>query len=305
MWYVSLGPDGAKEMISNFVQTANAIARGKKPTIGMKTVDQFLFRSQAPQSYAQWQNIYDTALLCGQWADALKAFRVEASSSSAQAALWAAVSSAIDLENKFHDWELELPPVYSYSVISLTKEFHAEWIWPLLDGPWVPQYSHHYSSMLTEVKWRSNWTSRLILSQALLHTLEVLEQAGLSPPEEIPPVNRKEVELRLLELMDRICESVLAPIASCSKLTPGTDSKVTDVQSMRIYVLFSSLPCVHFCLRQTPIAGFEPSQRVAWVSILLQFIGKEMGFAKAGAWPDDTQILDVAGLPVQLWGLTE
>jgi hypothetical protein len=229
---------------------------------------------QDPQVHLQYLHIYDVAELCGRWKAAVEEHIAGAPGSIAKLKECCAIAVAVD--KKLKDWTLKLPLEWNYHVVGVEKHLHPKFMWPLLEGNWFPQASQCYDSLLVEIKWRFHFAMKLILNHALLFTINALETAGESLG---PQISRKAVEDELVDLIDRICESCLA-----SFLTPLLNKPkptcTEDICSARGFMLMQTLPAVYLCLVQAPITTVDVSGRLEWVTKMLGFLGKKIGFAK-------------------------
>ena len=207
---------------------------------------------------------------------------------------------AATLDKSLEDWSQTVPLSCSYSMERIEKDYRPKWMWALLDGAGSPQYSHIYPSRLTELMWRLSWTTRLILNQALLHTLDVLQ--GMSSTATLSDMIHPEViQINLLLMIDRLCESCLAPFTNASQNNPPP-SAIGDIHSLRGYALLQPLPIIDLCLDQVQIIGVDFSVKKEWIGKMLGFLWMQIGLAKAKAVIEPHRI---ESLPVQLWGLAE
>jgi hypothetical protein len=232
---------------------------------------------QDPQVKLQYAVVFDVAELCGQWKPAIEEHIAGTPGSIEK--LKELVGRAVMVDKKLQDWALNLPPDWNYQVVGVEKELHPEFMWPLLEGSWFPSASQRYDSLIVEIKWRLHFAMKLILNHALLFTIDVLERADESMH---LPIGRQAVEDELLSLIDRICESCLA-----SFLTPLLNKRkptnTEDICSARGYMLMQTLPATWLCLVQAPVRTFDTSGRLQWVTKMLGFLGRRIGFAKGSS----------------------
>jgi hypothetical protein len=195
-----------------------------------------------------------------------------------------------------------MPSDSSYRVVPVHKDTQPEWLWPILECSWRPRAAHSYPSLLAETKWRFHWTTRLVLNQAILQSIKLLELAGLelAKPNK-PSLRRRETEFNIVGLIDQLCESCLSPFTSPLVSKPKADS-IQDFCTARGYMLLTALPAVKLCLNQAPIQDFDLQGRKEWVRVVLWLLEREVGFAKAGAIFPVPQNDKIA---VQLWALVE
>lgn len=248
-------------------------------------------------TYQLWDHIYKTAELLSDLKLILENYHQSSLTSGTE--LLEALGEAASLEKYFENWVRTLPPDASYTPVGADRASQPEWILPLLEGSWRPQTVHIYPSLLSETKWRTYWTSRLVLNQAILQSIQLLESTGV--PSGALPVNRRETEFTILSLIDRICETCLSSFTMPLQSKPKPET-VEDYCSARGYVLLSPLPVASFCLQQAPISGLDLSGRIEWVQKALSLLESKVGFAKAGATLEPLQSNKIS---LQLWGLDD
>jgi hypothetical protein len=258
---------------------------------------------QEPHVNLQYNLIYDVAKLCGEWRPAVEAHIARTPGSVDK--LKELVGRAVEIDKNLNDWTLKLPFTWNYFVVGVEKEHHPEFMWPLLEGAWFPSQAQCYGSLMVEIKWRLHFAMKLILNHALLFTVDALEKAGESMD---LPVDRRAVEEELLGLIDRICESCLASFLT-PLLNKPKPTSLEEICSARGYMLMQTLPAAWFCLVQAPVTMWDVSGRLQWVTKMLEFLGRKIGFAKGAslAMIDAGYARQVKfsarGFSLQLWGV--
>jgi hypothetical protein len=251
-------------------------------------------------NYRLWEEVYKTAELFPRLKDALQDF--DQASPTALVQVVDILSDAAPLDTSLEEWARNVPPDNSYGLVPVHKDTQPQWLWPLLESSWRPRAAHSYPTLLAEMKWRFYWTTRLILNQAVLQALNLLEFGvpPLAKPDSTLP-RRRETEFNIVSLIDQLCESCLSPFTTPLLSKPAAAS-IQDFCSARGYMLLSPLPVVKLCLDQAPILDFDLRGRKEWVQGALRILEREVGFAKAGATLSEPQNEKSA---VQLWALVD
>jgi len=244
--------------------------------------------------------MYKAAELLVRLKDALQGFDYTSSNSIKQVV--DILDDAVPLDRSLEKWARDVPLDGSYTVVPINKDTQPEWLRPLLDGSWRPRAAHAYPSLLAELKWRFHWTTRLVLNQAILQSINLLGLAWLESVIPIEPLLRRtEVEFNIVSLVDQLCESCITPFLSPLLSKPKAES-ILDFCSARGYMLLSPLPVISMCMDQAPIYDFDLRGRKEWVQAALSLLEHEVGYAKAGAVIPAAQNDKI---DVQLWGLVE
>ncbi|KAH8886236.1 hypothetical protein GQ53DRAFT_809795 [Thozetella sp. PMI_491] len=264
---------------------------GRAPTLPLKLLAGF-FPPGLEHVYAHADLMTQSAFLFSEWKEALE----DSNIFSMLEKLPPIVSAATTLDRSFDDWSRDLPETCAYGVQPLTRGSYPEWMLPLLVGEWAPQSSHAYHSPLTKMLWTFYWQTRLILNQALLHTVTILDEHGLSSS--LACASRQEIEFRLVSFADRLCESCLTPLIASTKANPQTQS-INDIRGLQAYLLLHIVPTVALCLNQAAITGIDLAGRQEWAAKMKRFLSVDLGFAKGGAEASQYQS---ARVPIQIWG---
>jgi hypothetical protein len=229
---------------------------------------------QDPKVNEQYLLVYDVAELCGEWRPALEA-HVDGTPGSIDK-LKELAFRAVVVDKNLQGWTEKLPLDWNYHIVGVEKELHPEFMWPLLEGDWFPSQGQCYDSLMVEIKWRLHFAMKLILNHALLFTIDALEKAGEAMD---LPVGRHAVEGELLSLIDRISESCLASFLT-PLLNKPKPTRTDEICSARGFMLMQTLPAAWMCLVQAPVTTFDVSPRLQWLTKMLEFVGRKIGFAK-------------------------
>lgn len=218
--------------------------------------------------------------------------------SSSPATLWDLVKRAMERDQMLEAWSRIVQAEIAYTTRPVQREFVPGWMQNVVEGAWFPRSSHTYVTYESVMMWRFYWNTRLVLNQAILHTIAIAQKTSSIP---IPGfINHTQVEHNLLLLVDNLCESSLSPFLQESIARPPLAS-VEQICSIRGYLLLQILPVVHLCLSQVEIAGMDFTGRIDWLTRMMWFIRSKMGFTKATATIE-------SGIPanavIQLWGLS-
>jgi hypothetical protein len=259
-----------------------------------------VFAAPGSSNYDLFEEMYKAAELLVRLKDALQGFDYTSSNSIKQVV--DILDDAVPLDRSLEKWARDVPLDGSYTVVPINKDTQPEWLRPLLDGSWRPRAAHAYPSLLAELKWRFHWTTRLVLNQAILQSINLLGLAWLESVIPIEPLLRRtEVEFNIVSLVDQLCESCITPFLSPLLSKPKAES-ILDFCSARGYMLLSPLPVISMCMDQAPIYDFDLRGRKEWVQAALSLLEHEVGYAKAGAVIPAAQNDKI---DVQLWGLVE
>jgi hypothetical protein len=209
------------------------------------------------------------------------------------------------LDKRLEEWNRSLPPEFSYTLESFNKSSTPSWLWSLCEGLWVPKFRHGYSSLLTEIKWLDWWNVRLILNQAILQTIHLIDSKGLQGDnlvsQLIPDIKRLEIEHTLITIVDGQLESCISMFTRPLRGKPEVHI-VEDVCSLRGYMFIGPLSSVLLCLNQVALTGFETQGRLDWTMRVMSFIETNLGYAKAGAY---RTVPNLGEVPLQLWGMQD
>ncbi|KAK0389630.1 hypothetical protein NLU13_3205 [Sarocladium strictum] len=241
--------------------------------------------------------LYKATLLCSEWRSVLTDLHV----TSDLDRLAKVAEHALSLDGELEQWERLLPSPFRYKPRPIAvSEATPDWLRHLLTSPGAPSSWHEPDGPLSEMLWRFHWEVRMILCQALLHTNLVLGSQDSS----INPMRGREgeVESRLLNIIDRLCEACITPLIMASDKTSAaaTGPKIEDIPSIRGYLMLHILPGVNLCLRQTVIRSVDVDlrDRRTWVQAMGDFVQFRLGFTKAAAEIDTIRLRK---LPIQLW----
>jgi hypothetical protein len=253
----------------------------------------FFATSETP-AYRQLELLYRAAQLLGDWNGAVQ--HSLAQSGEGMNALREMLSRAVAIVQDLESWAQNLPGDWSYTNVPFNSTTIPSWLSPLLDAKWRPPSIRRFSTLQAHPRLTIFWTYCMTMTQAMLQSLEFLESQyyafNLGRA-----VNRLELEFKLRDLIDSICGSAIATIDCPIPNKPAAKS-IEEVCTFRGYYLMWTLPAVLLCLKQAPIKNFDVEGRIDWISKTLDFLGNNLGFAKAHAF---TEYKPRNALSIQLW----
>lgn len=244
----------------------------------------------------QWDLLYEAAELFGAWKSVMIAFKPGMPTTE----LWAFILQGQALDRRLHQWSSSLTAEWGYYRQVFNVHSAPRWLWPLLEGDWVPRWLQKHDSVLTEIKWRDWLMVRMILNQALLRSAQELGPPGFSIISGAHEIRRGEIEHTLLNVIDEVFESCLAMLVR--PLRSPEPQKVEDVCSLQGFVIIAPLASAYLCLSQAPFSFVDIRGRLDWARKALKFLQTSLGYAKAGAYLDESRLQPVG---VQFWSLSE
>lgn len=280
----------------------NCWTRGSAPSLPLSTRDLFTRykTSKTNPAYSQWDILYEGAELCGAWRTTFFDFTTSLTASKDD--LYEFIVKGYLLDRKLEEWSQELSTEWGYSIRVFNRHSAPKWLWPLLEGPWIPRRIHHYPSILIEHKWRDWLLLRLVLNHALLQSIDLLDSGDGAMPYNWPQgsehIERREVEQTLINVVDETLESCLAMFTRSLYTKPEAKS-IEEVCSLRGVMMISTLSSSYLCLSQAPFQGLDVDGRKQWARSALLFLHTHLGIAKAEAFLDDK----LGQVPLQLWGV--
>lgn len=259
-----------------------------------------MFAAAPSSNYDLWEVVYNAAELLSQLKESLRGFDHTSQSSVQQ--ILELLDHAVVQEQNLDGWAQHVPPENSYELIPIHTGARPEWLRTLFEGEWRPRGIHLYPSLLAEMKWRFYWTVRLVLGEAVLHSINLVERAGqkLSRSEKLLN-HRRQTKSTIVALIDRLCESCLSVFAISLPSKPTVETSEYFC-SARGYVLLSPLLVIKLCLGREEMLGLHLPGQKQWVQNVMWLLEHEVGFAKAGAIIPAPQNDKIA---VQLWGFSD
>ncbi|KAL6918517.1 hypothetical protein FSST1_010012 [Fusarium sambucinum] len=277
-------------IVSYMQMISGNLLTGTTPHVTAASVNELGLPKQ-PQVYSHTELIYQAACLCTEWRTAL----LNSKTDEGLETLRSVFNRALILDDQLQNWTHNLPAWSKYTTESISTDIQPEWILPLLNGPWNPLNTHIYPSLMVQTLWRFYWMTRIIISQALLFTSDIIELSATKPLN----FRRSDVESRLMAFIDQLCESCLAAFMPVTRKDPHS-SKVEGVPILLACLILHVLPAIGLCLEQIDVTDYDIAGRRDWVSKMRHFLRVNFGIAKGATAIPLTQ---VGAIPIQMWGL--
>ncbi|KAG8353808.1 hypothetical protein FVEN_g8152 [Fusarium venenatum] len=277
-------------IVSYMQMISGNLLTGTAPHVTSASVNE-LGLAKLPQLYAHTELIYQSACLCTEWKKAL----LTSKTNEGLETLCIVFNKALILDEQLENWTHNLPAWAKYTAESISIDSQPEWLLPLLNGPWNPPNTHIYPSLMVQTLWRFYWMTRIIISQALLFTSDIIERSAIKALN----FRRSDVESRLITFIDQLCESCLAAFMPVTRKDPQS-SRVEGVPILLACLILHVLPAIGLCLEQIGVTDFDIVGRRDWVAKMRHFLRVNFGIAKgATAIP----LTEAGAIPIQMWGL--
>lgn len=270
--------------------------KGIKPSLPLST--SYLFVIPNSHFFKQWELYYQTAELSADWRIAFNS--AIAGELGGLETLILMLGKGEKLLRNHDEWSETLPNENRHTLHDIDQSLLPYWMKQISSmAPPITQY-HVYPNLQSQLRLRLLWTCRLILIQAMLQTIQYLEEhiedeLLLSTWYQ----QRTELEPDMVRVIGDMLLSCISTLI-CPDFTQSAMNSLSEIPSWKGYHMFWPLCTSHHCLHQTVLrtttCGDLPTLSENLISILLE----QMGFEKAAA----LMLLHTIGDPrPQLWML--
>lgn len=252
---------------------------GHKPMLPLETRELFSTYNR-PLFYEQWELFYGVAELSYEWKSAFNASLCGEDPSNT--ALKTSLHKGLDLIQRHRQWIYDLSQESQPQLDEIVLSEQPEWTNKLLASDCAPKRYYTYPTLQIQQRFRVCHSSVLVLLQAVIHTLQYLENTTGT---EHTQQSRGELETELVQLVDAVCEANVGALINSMHTKPDPTTS-EDIPTLKGNMIFWPTGILSLCVEQTPLQTTTFGGRREFVRDMLRFLYEDLGFMKASAYLD-------------------
>jgi hypothetical protein len=254
----------------------HCLARGARPTIPLQVFLSLMAPQSSPAVVLTYT--YRTAELCANWREDHAMYIDNEGQLVAKAASF--VTKSLEFDEEMVTWMKASPEAQNVLVLENCDSNVPTWLRSLYSSPGAPAALQKYADIHVSHRWQYWRATRLtLLSAALTATETLLSSSESVSLQEHNELLKSTLELRMLDLIDDICEGAFTAFTISVPGKPEPQ-RIADVPGIRGYQLVWPLFRAGLCLKRPSLRQLDSNGRLKWICSTMSSIKNDLGFIR-------------------------